>query len=421
MTKLFFYSLVFVLALPFQGVAQTENKGMHFSKAANWQEVLAEAKTSNKYIFVDAYTTWCGPCKYMSVKIFPQEETGTYFNDKFVNVKLQMDSTGADNDHVKSWYSDAKSMMKQYAVTAYPTYLFFSPNGELVHRFVGAYADPASFIEKASVALNPDKQYYSLLKEYEKGHYDSAFLHTLAEAAREANDGKKADEIATRYITSLKNPCSTENIDMLLRFTNSSTAPGFEILSKQAQQVNSLKGERVAENKLIDVLMREEMRKLSAKDAAAPEWTSIASQFEKSSPLVGKEALAKTRVVYYSNQKDWKNFGESAKAYISKYGKSLTPQELNDYAWQAFENSSDPRVLAAALEWSKKSLEKESDGKHYYLDTYANLLYKTGDKKKAIEWEEKALQTAKASGVEEGNLKVYMDALEKMKNGVKTW
>ena len=44
--------------------------GIKFEKD-NWENTLAKAKVENKIVFVDAYTTWCGPCKKMDAKTFP--------------------------------------------------------------------------------------------------------------------------------------------------------------------------------------------------------------------------------------------------------------------------------------------------------------------------------------------------------------
>ena len=55
---------------------------------------------------MDCFTTWCGPCRFMSATIFPQEETGNYFKDKFISVKVQLDTTAKDADNIKAWYAD---------------------------------------------------------------------------------------------------------------------------------------------------------------------------------------------------------------------------------------------------------------------------------------------------------------------------
>ena len=52
----------------------------------NLEKALEQAKVENKYVFVDCYTSWCGPCKMMAEKILPLKEVGEYMNGKFVCV-----------------------------------------------------------------------------------------------------------------------------------------------------------------------------------------------------------------------------------------------------------------------------------------------------------------------------------------------
>jgi thioredoxin-related protein len=113
-------------------------------------------KAENKYIIMDCFTTWCGPCKHMDKNVFPLKETGDFFNDKFINVKVQFDST-ADDEEVKSWKKDMKEIEKKYAINAYPTYLMFDPNGEVVHRAVGATPDAKGFIARGRMHLFPKR------------------------------------------------------------------------------------------------------------------------------------------------------------------------------------------------------------------------------------------------------------------------
>jgi thiol-disulfide isomerase/thioredoxin len=62
-------------------------QGVIFEKGT-WKEVLEKANRENKIIFVDIYTSWCGPCKLMASKEFVQEKAGEYFNPRFVSVKI---------------------------------------------------------------------------------------------------------------------------------------------------------------------------------------------------------------------------------------------------------------------------------------------------------------------------------------------
>jgi len=166
MKKLFLLTLM----LPFLAIGQ--EKGIRFEHGSTWEKVKAKAKAENKHIFVDCFTTWCGPCIWIAEHVFPQEKVGDFFNANFVNLKLQMDQTGKDSEEVRSWYGEAKRFAKEYAVRAYPTFLVFSPEGKLVHRMVGG-SEADEFIARAKEALDPEKQYVTLVDRFEANPNDA--------------------------------------------------------------------------------------------------------------------------------------------------------------------------------------------------------------------------------------------------------
>ena len=59
-------------------------QGVIFEKGT-WKEVLEKANRENKIIFVDIYTSWCGPCKNVAKTVFPNAEFGAYYNEHFIN------------------------------------------------------------------------------------------------------------------------------------------------------------------------------------------------------------------------------------------------------------------------------------------------------------------------------------------------
>src|SRR5882757_3769272 len=102
-------------------------KGVHFEQGLSWDQVKAKAKSESKYIFVDCYATWCGPCKMMDEKVYTLKDVGDYFNKHFISVKVQLDKTDTDDSLVRKWYNEAVNIQKNYSVNAFPTFLFFSP------------------------------------------------------------------------------------------------------------------------------------------------------------------------------------------------------------------------------------------------------------------------------------------------------
>lgn len=146
------------------GVAQ--QNGMVFFEGS-WEQLMAEAKQSGKPVFVDVYTTWCGPCKLMAKNIFPHHAVGETYNSSFINYKLDAET------------SEGKVLAKQYNVGAYPTFLYLKNDGELVHKAIGYYPDEKVFIAEAAKALKAVSDPYtvhSMTKDFEAGKRDTAFL-----------------------------------------------------------------------------------------------------------------------------------------------------------------------------------------------------------------------------------------------------
>lgn len=200
------------------GFAQTEAvsaAGIQF-ETGTWAEILAKAKQQNKYVFVDAYTTWCGPCKWMDKNVFPTAEAGDYFNKNFVNAKIDMEK------------GEGLEIAKTYAVQAYPTYLFVDGDGNLIHRVVGSMETP-KFIAASGNALDPDKQYGTLLRKFEAGERNPDFLFNAAHAAQSAFDSKKAQEISAAYLKTQSNLLEEKNVKFISQFTSSATDPNFEL------------------------------------------------------------------------------------------------------------------------------------------------------------------------------------------------
>src|SRR6187402_2000880 len=98
-----------------------------------WEEALMKAKTEDKIIFVDAFTTWCGPCKRMAASTFPDVEVGKLFNQNFLSMKIDMEK------------EMGLEFKKKFPVSAYPTLFFIDSDQEVVQKAVGAKG-PADLI-----------------------------------------------------------------------------------------------------------------------------------------------------------------------------------------------------------------------------------------------------------------------------------
>lgn len=108
-----------VLAVFMAAMALSLSAQINF-REGGFAEALEAAKSENKLVFMDCYTSWCGPCKLMASKEFVQEKAGEYFNPRFVSVKIDMEK------------GEGVELRKRYDVNAYPTLLVLNVKGELL-------------------------------------------------------------------------------------------------------------------------------------------------------------------------------------------------------------------------------------------------------------------------------------------------
>jgi len=404
MKKLF---LIFLL-LPFIGSAQV--KGTHFEHGLSWQQVKEKAKKENKFLLVDCFTTWCGPCKYMASTIFPQEKVGEFFNKNFVNVKVQFDQTKNDSEEIKSWYADAKAMSKEFKINAYPTFLIFSPQGELVHRIVGG-GEADEFIARAQMALNPETQYYTLLKKSESGNPTPQTLKQLAVSAEAAYDEENSEKFANAYLDTQKDLYTKENLEFIGRYTRSTKSKGFELMLKDPEKIDAILGKGKSNKILSDIILEENIYPALRKPNVNID--SLVAAVQAKYPKVDiNESTDLIKIQVFQSEKKWDKFQPAVLSYMKKYGTEVRADMLNSFAWTVFENCKDTNCITEALSWSKRSVDETQSKEPSYLDTYANLLYKLGKKDQAIAMQQKAVDLVAAE-----NKAQYQVTLDKMKKG----
>ncbi|WP_316815439.1 thioredoxin family protein [Pedobacter nyackensis] len=396
------------LFIPLLGSAQ--NTGTHFEHGLSLQQVKEKAKKENKYLFLDCFTTWCGPCKYMSINIFPQEKVGDFFNKNFVNVKVQFDKTKDDSEEVKSWYADVESLRKEFNVRAYPTFLIFSPQGEPVHRFVGG-GEADDLIASAQKALNPETQYYTVLKKQGAGNPSPETLKELVALAEAAYDEGNASKFASAYLATQKDPYSKANLEFISQNAKNSKSKGFELMLKDPKKVDAVLGKGKANEFLASVILSENIYPQLRKPNVNID-SLIAAATAKYPTVDISKSTSLLKLQFYQRTKKWDKFQPAVLTYLKKYGTEVTAEVLNSFARTFFNNCKDPNCLATAMAWSKRSVEETQEKEPSFLDTYANLLYKMEKKEEAIAMQQKAVDLASADQKDE-----YQATLDQMKKG----
>ncbi|MBO9204619.1 MULTISPECIES: thioredoxin family protein [Niastella] len=482
------------------------SQGIQWANGLSWEQVRQKAKEENKYIFLDVYATWCGPCKLMDQDVYPLAEVGKVFNDKFISIRVQADRSTKDAEAIKSRYEDAEKINSDYKVGAFPTFLFFAPSGELVHRASGGF-NVNKFISLANDALG-QKGYIKQIELFKAGQYENLDLRQLAIAARYAGDASLAKAIATTYVQNLdakelikqdnlyfvfefaeqeqdrkwaKEVCtpkikslsmedlaSTQAIRFLIyaakddslaakatdiwiskmtdsqlfnkdtleyvrMFLHQSSDKSFQVLYKNARRVDKIMGKKDwTVDALSNVISNQEFgvptfnpawkaikEGKNNKSLTDPDWNNLNYTIAKKYGSVYAEWLQ------FSPKISWYNLIGNKKEYITNLvaemnrtgGWGFNGMVLNNSCMEVFLYGKNKKELQNAAAWMEmffKRNPKEIKTNAVGLDTYAILLYKAGQVKESLQWEEKATQ------IDPNNSEIANN-FAKMKNGLPIW
>nr|WP_294994207.1 thioredoxin family protein [uncultured Sediminibacterium sp.] len=438
------YHIVKAILLPFIfiNISFAQKNDIHFEQGLTWQQVKEKARAENKYIFVDCYATWCVPCKMMDKEVYTNDTVSTFSNSNFISVKVQMDTSKADSEATKKWYSDAHSINKEYKVSSYPTYLFVSPTGELVHKG-GGYRQVQQFVELMTDALNPERQYYTLLAKYNQGIKDYSKMHYLISTAYRINDVSTARTIAKDYIENhllkLKHSdlYANKNLEFIRWNTFKSEDKGFQFLYNNAGKIDKqLKNSTFVEEMAYTIISNEEVRPAMTaayKSGIAPDWEKLGNTIKKKyTSYYSDFVITEAKMRWYKWKKDWPKYCKNSVKLVNQYFINAGDALLNDQAWDVFLHSLDKGQLESALQWTKRVITRSTDSSYILpntMDTYANLIYKIsylfGEKKdtqRAIQEEEKAMDMKiKFNSDSPELIEDFRKVLEKMKAGIPTW
>ena len=152
------FSLVFFVACT---VVQAQ-EAIQF-KNITLAQAKVEAKASGKLIFLDGYTSWCAPCKWMESNVFNQVAVAQFYNSNFINTKFDCE------------IGEGVEIAKTYGIRSFPTYLFLDGEGTLVYR-TQSRMEADKFLAEGRQALNKDFHIPTIQARFLAGEQDPAFL-----------------------------------------------------------------------------------------------------------------------------------------------------------------------------------------------------------------------------------------------------
>lgn len=373
-------------------------QGIEFVHDKSFDEIREMAKTQNKLIFMDCYTTWCGPCKRLSAMVFPDSAVGEYYNDNFINTKFDMEK------------GEGVTLSSKYAIRAYPTLLWLDYEGNVKHKVVGGL-DPAGLIANGKKATDPTPGILSGMREqYKNGNRDASFLADYATTLNSA--GELYEPIFKEYIELLNSKQLSEkkHTQTIFNLTNNINSPGLPHVMKNKDYYKGVMGADVV-NKKINTIAEKAVAEAGKKEDKALFEKAIELIKENKAADAQQQAL-KLSVAYYESMYDWTNYDKNVSQYIKKYAEKDAAY-LNDVAWTYYINVNDEALLSKALKWSYQAVTLSN--KYTNNLTYAYLRYKLNDYSEAEKACDYAIIKAKEEGVSASSATALKEAIQKSK------
>lgn len=362
----------------------TQAQGIQFEKGS-WSEVVAKAKAQNKPIFLDAYTTWCGPCKKMAKDVFTKSDIGEYFNTHFINYQMDMEK------------GEGIAFAKNYEVNAFPTLLYFDGNGNLTFKAVGA-KDGTGLLEQAKMATDPAYQLKTYKEEYEQSDKTVADLKKYVDKLREGGSYKSASALVEQYLLAMteKDKLDVAVFRLINGYIYDYKSSSFEFLLQHKKQYRSIAGKENVDRYIFNVLAIRSIPGTRGADSRQT-YDGYLDSYSRYLPV----EYFKARIRYF----EFLNGNEDS---LFKYARNLMDKDFEvDYPddklnyFRVFMANryigEGGEKLEAALLWAQKAAKADpGDYKPAYV--YAQLLSEKNQYKAALEWAEKALVNRDKSG-----------------------
>ena len=378
-------------------VAQAQ--GISFEHS-NFASVCARARAEKKLVFIDFYTSWCGPCKHMAETVFRQDNVGQFFNSNFISLKIDAEK------------GEGKTLAAKYQVRIYPTYLFLDDKGAVFNEAIGSCSDSVflGIAAKARQEFTNPNSLPRLKAQYAAGKKDTAFLRQYI--AKLVENKMHAFEQIEQYLSvqTAMRPGSPEMMEFIIQYPRELYYGGkaAQVLEKYSesfrQAADSQQREQLAfANDML--LSNTRIYAIEAKSETALK-AYIAAGEKMPSSRQSNHPREGIWLDFYSATGNWKKYRPLANRWLDSISSRLKPVATRDIFRAAFivsehakiysDHFTDEKdVLRKALRWMKAAVAVNPNNPPA-LTFYANLLYHNNDTADAISTKIKALNSMPA-------------------------
>ena len=337
-----------------------------------WDEALEKSKVEERPIFVDCYTTWCGPCKRMAKQVFTQPAVGEFYNDNYINVKIDMES------------KMGRKFGSKYPVQAYPTLYFIDAAGEVLHKIKGGQ-QAEGLLQMGKFVLGKVDYSADYAKQYEGGDRDPELILNYVKALNKSN--KSSSKVANEYLRSQKDLNTEFNQNFIFEAVSEADSRIFDLMIENKASIVKVHGEKAVAETIEKACLKTAQKAIEFES----EDLLVESQdkIKKYIPSKSREFIAVTNLDFHKNLGNTEAYRKCCKDYVKKQiGNDA--KELNELAKSLMKSFAfDEDARKDAEKYAKKASDNEANI-NYYL-TYASILDSNGKKSEAVKVAKKAL------------------------------
>jgi thioredoxin-related protein len=368
-----------VIAIAFFACTSICSQASEFIKfsEATWNDVTKQASSDKKYVFLDCYTDWCYWCKVMDKEAFVDTSVTNFINKNFIPTKREMEKD-----------AEGIALTMKYHINGFPTYCIFSPDGNLVHKIIGYRTGP-QFLDELKTALTKTTPLVAGFNT----QIDPGFPQFYKDSFGTSKKRKMPEtKTVTDFLDTQKDLFSEVSWAVMWRFKLTEKYENW-ILENRVKLI-ALYGAEEVESKMVGIFSTRNTTAAEKKDEAAFKANLAAMQQYLTEPSKSLYTFTMSQA-YYRKSGNWKSYVDLTQSFLDT---STTGNDgfINGCAWTIYEESDDKYALDKAVAWMEKVCARTDE--YAYEDTYASVLYKKGEYKKAEEVALHAIELGKAAG-----------------------
>lgn len=312
----------------------------------------------------------------------------------------------------------------------HPTFIFFNNEGNELHRLVGVF-NPEEFYKQANNVLLSSKTLTNYKKQYSTGNREPDFLFDYAYILRDAYelDSLVINEYLNTQTTSeLEKEKNIKFIYEFIIYKGNVCIPyhssGYTFMLNNKDRFTKFFDLEQVNTRIMFVVLSAVYNAIERKDTTTflnaieslieydlgKEYNFKEMDDRITMWTTSKTLILSAKISFYEKTGDKKNYNESLKQYISKIWNDAN--ELNSFAWNIFEQAKnyETEKIETAIKCSIRSIELMNN--YANNDTYAWLLYKSGNNKKALKQANTTIGIAKKNNEDFSETQKLIDTIK---------